>query len=129
MRSLGGIDSIFSKIEFSIFKEMNIKIAIIGASGVGKTAFINRHTLGEFTENHQKTEEEKITILDIETNRSKICISLYDNAKDYKDMDAFILMVDAADLNTIEYIKNINIPQNKHIDVHNLDGTAPMGYN
>ena len=86
---------------------MNLKIAFIGAPKVGKTAFISRHKTGEFITEHAETKLTQTTNLKFYTNKGKINITAYENCKNLEEMDAYILLIDTEDIDSILYLVNI----------------------
>ncbi len=75
---------------------MNFNLVILGDSGVGKTAFIQRHLTGEFITNHKPTTKSQVKILDFYTTTGNINFNILDGAKPkhYANADTAILMFD-----------------------------------
>ena len=87
---------------------MIIKIAVLGAPGVGKTFFINSHETGGFEFEYKKTEKESITIINFNTTKGQIEAHLYDKMEKPENADAYILMFNPKDVGTIYHLFKYN---------------------
>lgn len=95
------------------------KITIVGPSGVGKSAYIERYSSGTFIRTHEPTpsSDKNITMTTMKTNnKKKIMLELMDNH--YDKADGIVIMFDNNSndsFNTIkEYYKKI---REEHPDI------------
>ena len=101
----------------------NIKVTLIGGSGVGKTCIIRRYYLNEFIENPASTCGGSYTAKQININNKSIQIDLWDTAGQerfrslgkhfYKDAYIVILVYDITNKKTFEEIEKIWYPSVK----------------
>ena len=101
----------------------NIKVTLIGGSGVGKTCIIRRYYLNEFIENPASTCGGSYTAKQININNKLIQIDLWDTAGQerfrslgkhfYKDAYIVILVYDITNKKSFEEIENIWYPSVK----------------
>jgi len=83
---------------------MEYKCVLIGASGVGKTSFVNRHVTGKFSNRYKPTDRVKVTSLVFHTREGDIKFNIWEIAGNHKyqetraalmkDADCAILMMD-----------------------------------
>ena len=101
----------------------NIKVTLIGGSGVGKTCIIRRYYLNEFIENPASTCGGSYTAKQIKINNKLIQIDLWDTAGQerfrslgkhfYKDAYIVILVYDITNKKSFEEIENVWYPNVK----------------
>ena len=101
----------------------NIKVTLIGGSGVGKTCIIRRYYLNEYIENPASTCGGSYTAKQININNKSIQIDLWDTAGQerfrslgkhfYKDAYIVILVYDITNKKSFEEIENVWYPSVK----------------
>ena len=101
----------------------NIKVTLIGGSGVGKTCIIRRYYLNEYIENPASTCGGSYTAKQITINNKLIQIDLWDTAGQerfrslgkhfYKDAYIVILVYDITNKDSFEEIKTVWYPSVK----------------
>ena len=101
----------------------NIKVTLIGGSGVGKTCIIRRYYLNEYIENPASTCGGSYTAKQININNKLIQIDLWDTAGQerfrslgkhfYKDAYIVILVYDITSRDSFEEIKTVWYPSVK----------------
>lgn len=77
---------------------MNIRIALIGPSGAGKTTFLARHSTGEFLHTPEKTESPTTTDLYWNTTKGKVEMKITEipeNCVISEGYDGYVVMVDS----------------------------------
>ena len=102
------------------YKEQ-FKIILLGDSGVGKTAIINRYCKSLFTDNLEPTVGMNFQQKFIEINGDTIKLAIWDTAGQekfrtltrqfYRNVDGAILVYDITEKNTLENLENIWIPE------------------
>ena len=95
---------------------MDLKVTLLGSSGVGKTCIIQRYTEGEFNENSQATSGASYSQKEIKIGDKRIKLDLWDTAgqEKYRSLgrqfykDAFIvcLVYDITSLNSFTDLQN-----------------------
>ena len=101
----------------------NIKVTLIGGSGVGKTCIIRRYYLNEYIENPASTCGGSYSAKQININNKVIQIDLWDTAGQerfrslgkhfYKDAYIVILVYDITNKKSFEEIENVWYPSVK----------------
>ena len=97
-------------------ENMDLKVTLLGSSGVGKTCIIQRYTEGEFNENSQATSGASYSQKEIKIGDKRIKLDLWDTAgqEKYRSLgrqfykDAFIvcLVYDITSLNSFTDLQN-----------------------
>ena len=95
----------------------NVKVALLGDSGVGKTCIIKRYTEDEFDENSATTAGASYSQRTLEINGKNIQLDLWDTAgqekyrslgrRFYKDAYIICLVYDITNASSFENLKNI----------------------
>lgn len=96
----------------------SFKVCIVGTYGVGKTAFVNRFTTGNFNDKYVATLGCEVTPININTSQGMIKLNVWDCAGDpqfeglkdgyYIKADAFLIFCTSKTLNSLDkYISDI----------------------
>lgn len=107
--------------------DYRIRITLLGYSGVGKSSIIEKFLYGEFNYNVQTTIGSAFLFKNIQMDDKKIQLIINDTAGQekynsipkiyYRDINAFILVLDVTDKNSIEnldfWLKDIKYNGNK----------------
>lgn len=86
------------------------KLVILGDHGVGKTAFLKRHSQGFFLRDYQQSSEPELTNLNFSTSKGKLTANCWDinvGANDgyFLNTKAVILMFDLTDRRSFEKLE------------------------
>jgi len=86
--------------------DMTIKVILVGDSGVGKTAYMNRLMTGNFTHSHIHTIGVQRYKLVFYTNHGPVTFYIWDKAGNTVEADAVIGMCDVTNYNSFANMDN-----------------------
>ena len=99
------------------------KLILIGDSGVGKTALINRHRTGEFQSEYVPTVGVNITPLSFHTNKGNIVFDICDVVKEevkVEEKEEVEAVVEEESPETINTIEEAEVEKEKFIDLFKI---------